>query len=109
MERPWIEHDGSGCPFPPETVLEIRFRDGEVRVDSVAETHFGNPYAPEVSLWIHEPDICALGRAAEVVAYRLASDPDAEAKRERYAAIFDDMIKTAPVDVPVRLPESEPA
>lgn len=111
MERPWIEHDGSGCPFPNGTLVDRRYADGLVF------------YAVPVGLrswddgqtWI-KGEIGAwgccwtwLGRPScgnDIVAYRLANDPEAEARRERYTALFDGLIKTAPLDLPVQ-PEKE--
>ena len=89
-ERPWIEHDGSGCPFPPGTALDVEYRNGELWI---AYPISANMY---VWAWTH-PD-----PGKNVVRYRLARDPEAEARRERYAALFDGLIKTAPLDLPAR-------
>lgn len=118
MERPWIEHDGTCCPLPKGTVVDIQRAngfivlgypvgharanlDGSIRV--VGPDH---PKPPTCSSWIWA-SISEPWKHVRIVRYRLASDPDAEARRERYAALFDGLIKTAPLDLPVQ-PEKEP-
>ena len=110
MERPWIPHSGGGCPVKPGVLVDVKYPCGHTlfRVPALTPHPTGGLwlyeaflYGPKYHRSAHKPGIYQ-----GVCAWRLSDDPEADARRERYAAIFDDMVKTAPLDMPVQ-PEKE--
>jgi len=87
MSGEWIEHDGSGVPVPVGTMVDMRLRSGaEVYGAAVGGgkiTQNGEFSTSEVSrpesAWVHVPG--CLHARAEIIAYRLAIDPQAECDR----------------------------
>ena len=79
----WIRHRGGKCPVDPETIVEVRLRDGTCWVDSEAE-------AGSFWTWQHS-DICA-----DIMAYRLRK-PAEQVAPDIYAA--DDSEQMGGVDI----------
>lgn len=55
----WIKWEGGECPVPPETIVEVRFRNGEVH----------GPIPSRGFDWKHEV------MDDDIIAYRLARQP----------------------------------
>lgn len=64
-ENDWIEHSGGECPLPPETRVQVRYRDGETeilpRASCVIDTLGGD-------WWKHEGESVYIGGVEEYVA-----------------------------------------
>ena len=99
--RPWIEHDGGGCPFSEGTMVERMYRNGVVETTAVGDL-WPNQTEAHGSAWIWPDDY---DPQYEVIAYRL-SDTDDKAKREarmaEFTRIADEGLKT---DAPVKAPQ----
>lgn len=63
----WIKHDGSGCPVPADTLVDVRFRDGHERRGCMAGTW---SRGRDWWLWRGTP-------GNNVIAYRLSFPADA--------------------------------
>jgi len=66
----WIDHDGGSCPLPPETLVQVRFRDGMYSVQQPGATAgYWDGYGSACgSCWQHDlggPD------GSDIVAYRV--------------------------------------
>jgi len=98
----WIKHDGSGCPFPKGTVLDVLQRGGFLWE--------GLAIRATVELWDWSEPI----REYHVVAYRLH---DNQAEKDRISArqaMFQDMLDAVSPKAPegprrVKSPQKETA
>jgi hypothetical protein len=67
MNKPaWIDHDGSGIPVPADTLVKVRFRDGDdLGTSSAVSAGFwgGNNIA---SNWTHDPET-----GNDIIAYQI--------------------------------------
>lgn len=66
----WIAHDGDICPFPDGTVVDVRFKDGDVECAWPSE-HWGG------GCWEHT---ASDGADYYIIAFRLPTDRRAEAE-----------------------------
>jgi hypothetical protein len=62
----WIEHDGAGMPVTGETVVCVKFRDGEIDMDAEEACAWG--VGDTSSNWSHE-----IETSHDIVAYRVVS------------------------------------
>jgi hypothetical protein len=58
----WIEWKGGECPVPPETIVDVKDRDGTIWEAWPAGNHY----------WWHDTDF----PMEEPVAYRIITNPD---------------------------------
>jgi hypothetical protein len=107
-ERPWIEHDGKGCPVAKGARLSAKFLNpiiGTIEIkDGVAGSGQGRSW-----VWVRDtPEWYDGGLIGQIIAYRLHDDGAEAARRaERMAEwnrIADEAVKT---DKPVRAPQKE--
>lgn len=82
----WIRHRGGKCPVEKGTLIDVRYRDGEIRVECEA-------LDDDCSDWSHT---CSLG---DILAYRICQPEQqkeaevkeaAETLRARYLATFEE-------------------
>lgn len=80
-ERPWIEHDGTGCPLKSGTRLVAKFLNpisGEIEIHSgVAGSGLGRSWAWTSGV----PEWCERGLIGQIIAYRLHDDGQSESER----------------------------
>ena len=67
LEDGWLEHDGNGCPVAPETIVDIKIRNGNICEGSQAGVWY----------WPHS-DI----QLGDIIAYRVVSPAIAEGLEE---------------------------
>ena len=69
-EDGWIPWEGGECPVPPETLVDVEFRNGVRRERSSAWVWSSNLGPSDNDLWKHEgnPD-------CHIIAYRLHKEP----------------------------------
>lgn len=98
-ERPWIEHDGSGCPVPKGTLVDIQ-QDRGGMIEAIYSVHALSCGDGLGRSWHWAPGFC------RTVAYRL-SKPDDSAIRTARMEQFRKMAQPNPADVrtPVKTPE----
>jgi hypothetical protein len=68
----WIEHDGLGCPVAPETLVHVRYRDGEESqshrcFEAGYKAGFWDDPNPAFSHWVHS------GVVPDITDYRVVS------------------------------------
>jgi hypothetical protein len=101
MDRPWIEHDGTGCPLPIGTPVELKIRSGRIfggvigpdahRAENVIE--FGVLVG---SAWFWAMNNATPDDPSAVIAYRIGLDPQEEADRvNARQAMFHDWARDA--------------
>ena len=67
---PWIEWHGGECPVPPETIVEVKFRNG-----TIEPIHAASEYS-----WIH------IAGGGDIVEYRIVTEQaDLEADAQAWA------------------------
>lgn len=67
----WIQWDGGACPVPDETLVDVKYRDGRVRLAMLANVHRNDCFLDAgPAFWLGD------GYQNDIVAYRLTSFAD---------------------------------
>lgn len=65
----WVDHDGGPVPVAPETIVHVRFRDGNETMTATTAHNWDGRGKPEGSCWLHTAE--AANAASDIVAYRV--------------------------------------
>lgn len=104
----WIPHDGSGCPVPKGTLVDIKRFNGVVQLGIRALTYASSdigliPLTPDLPIsW----DWSQVSGPRRIIAYRICKPDAKEARRAVFQSMLDGVRTKAPEE-PKRVPEKK--